>query len=66
MTQHEGRITKECQNQIELAFPIRSVEISEMRVVDLKKCVQSDIHFPGIVIRGDYKQLLLSLHRDHT
>jgi tRNA/tmRNA/rRNA uracil-C5-methylase (TrmA/RlmC/RlmD family) len=39
-----ARITKECQNQIELAFPIRPVEIFEMRVVDLKI---EDIAFGG-------------------
>jgi tRNA/tmRNA/rRNA uracil-C5-methylase (TrmA/RlmC/RlmD family) len=37
-------MTKECQNQIQLAFPIRSVEIFEMRVVDLKI---EDIAFGG-------------------
>jgi len=40
----ESRITTECQNQIQLAFPIRSVEIFEMRVVDLKI---EDIAFGG-------------------
>jgi tRNA/tmRNA/rRNA uracil-C5-methylase (TrmA/RlmC/RlmD family) len=37
-------MTKECQNQIQLAFPIRPVEIFEMRVVDLKI---EDIAFGG-------------------
>jgi 23S rRNA (uracil1939-C5)-methyltransferase len=37
-------MTKECQNQIQLVFPIRPVEIFEMRVVDLKI---EDIAFGG-------------------
>jgi 23S rRNA (uracil1939-C5)-methyltransferase len=37
-------MTKECQSQIQLAFPIRPVEIFEMRVVDLKI---EDIAFGG-------------------
>jgi tRNA/tmRNA/rRNA uracil-C5-methylase (TrmA/RlmC/RlmD family) len=37
-------MTKECQNPIQLAFPIRSVEIFDMRVVDLKI---EDIAFGG-------------------
>jgi tRNA/tmRNA/rRNA uracil-C5-methylase (TrmA/RlmC/RlmD family) len=37
-------MTKECQNPIQLAFPIRPVEIFDMRVVDLKI---EDIAFGG-------------------
>jgi 23S rRNA (uracil1939-C5)-methyltransferase len=37
-------MTKECQNPIQLAFPIRPVEIFDMRVVDLKI---EDIGFGG-------------------
>ena len=37
-------MTKECQNPIQLAFPVRPVEIFDMRVVDLKI---EDIAFGG-------------------